>query len=255
MMENKIKITSVKLTDYGQKGIEVVYALPSKKNNRQFLDEYKVKRKAPIHDELELAVDALKSHLLDICAYTIQEPDRAYLMENLAITSVENGSKGIVIVGELNVLDGEKSVTLKTPGIETEAEYPELGKLIEAVTIIFDETRDYMDGVKSLTDQQIVLKMALNEEGFDEEKVKRMTASELRDWATEILEKQGCMVFHSEDTTTEVQEEEGEVIDLAPTMQIVKDVIPPVVITDDGDFSLGAAPVAKASTAKKAKTA
>ena len=207
-------INSVKLIGGGLKGIEVTYLLPSTRQNRQFFDEYKSKRKAPIHHELETTFSWLKEHLLDICNYT-DVTLRDYNLSQLTVESVKYGDKGFVISGTLNILNN-KSLKLETPIITDEIDYAEFGKVKAIIQGIFSETQEYLDGKKSLTDVQFVMKYNKDNAEFDVETFKKMSPAEQRDFCTEILEKQGHMVYHSEEMEEITEEDEKETIGLVP---------------------------------------
>ena len=282
MDKSKLAIASVQLNDRGMKGIVVEYMLPSIKGNVQFADTYKSKRKAPIHTELEECFGWLKSHLLDICGYTLEKEEREYLMNALEVTAIKYGDKGFEITGELSILSGQKVLTLKTPLISDEIEYFGFNEVVNIAKGIYAETAEYMAGKKVMSDMQIVARFNAKNEEFDMAAFKRMTKAEQRDIATKILEDQGCMVFHND----EIIEDNGEVVDTtneqditikgAPTLIPDETIVPETTVTtntadEDDDFAVPTnpglnvaiteeeeefslpikMPVAKKSTAKK----
>ncbi len=219
MDKSKLKIASVKLINGGMKGLEVEYLLPSIKGNVQFLDIYKSKRKAPIHSELEDCFGWLPNYLLDICGYTLEKEERKYLVNATTVDCVKYGDKGIIISGKLAVLGGMKELTLTTPLIVDETEYPEFGKLVSIINGIYSETAEYLAGKKVMTDQQLVLRFNAKNEEFDFDSFKKMTQKEQREMATKILEEQGCMVFHND----EIEEEETTVVDATTEEKLIDD--------------------------------
>lgn len=206
MDKSKLKIASVKLVNSGMKGIDVEYLLPSVKSNVMFNDNYKSKRKAPIHSELEDAFASLRNPLLDICGYTLDKDEREYLVNSLEMTGVKYGPKGIILIGDLAILGGDKVLTLETPLITDEIEYPEYGKLVEIIEGIYAETHEYMEGRKVMSDAQIVARFNVKNNEFDLASFNKMTKQEQRDLATKILEDQGCMVLHNDDLGEEKEE-------------------------------------------------
>jgi hypothetical protein len=220
MDKTKLQIASVKLTNSGMKGIEVVYLLPSIKGNVQFFDEYKSKRKTPIHAELEETFSWLKSHLLDICGYTLEAEERDYLMGVTEITGIKCGEKGIAIFGDLLVLGGTRVLKLETPLITDEVEYPEFNKLKAIADGIYAETKEYMAGKKVMSDVQIVARFNKGKDDFDADSFSKMTKAEQRELATKILEDQGCMVFHNDEITAD--DDAGEVVDTTKKEEPVK---------------------------------
>ncbi len=199
MDKTKLQIASVQLTNGGMKGITVEYLLPSVKGNVQFFDIYKSKRKAPIHSELEDTFSWLKSHLLDICGYTLEKEEREYHMGVLSMTGIKYGEKGIILYGDLLVLGGTRVLKLETPLITDEVEYPDFEKLKHIAEGIYAETKEYMDGKKVMSDAQIIARFNAKNQEFDAVGLANMSKEEQREIATKILEEQGCMVFHNDE--------------------------------------------------------
>lgn len=220
MDKSKLSIASVKLVNGGMKGIEVEYLLPSTKGNVQFLDIYKSKRKAPIHTELEDCFKWLRNHMLDICGYSLDPEERSYLLPAIEMTGVKYGDKGIIMTANLNILGGNKVLSLTTPLIVDELDYKEYGDLVKIINGIYSETKDYMAGLKVMSDVQIVARFNAKNDDFDIDSFNKMTAKEQRDLATKILEDQGCMVFHNDELT----DEPGQVIDTTKPVEFTKPV-------------------------------
>jgi len=212
MKTTEITINSVKLLYSGLKGIEVTYLLPSIKQNRMFLDEYKSKRKSPIHQDLEDSFSPLKSHLLDICDYSPEQEIRDYQKENLSIESVTYGEKGFQITGKLNTLDGRNQVKLDTGIIADEIQYQAYGQVKDIIKNIFAETKEYLDGKKNINDIQLVLKANKSNNEFDVESFKNMSPTEQKDFATKILEDMGHMVYHTDEIITSTETDEEPII-------------------------------------------
>jgi len=209
-----MEIASVKLVNAGLKGIEVTYAQASSKDGRSFIDEHKSKKKAPIHSELEDAFEDLRVPLLDICGY--EEPEG--LIHDVEMTQVKYSEKGFVLSGVFKVLDGERTIDLVTPLIRDGNEYKDFVKVASILDRIYDETRSYMSGEKSMSDEQLVLKFNSDNDGFDADTFFKLSKDEQREIATKILQDQGSIVFHPEEG-----EEESEEPIIAPVMNVVKD--------------------------------
>lgn len=211
-----MEIASVKLVNQGLKGIEVTYAQASNKGDRSFIDEHTSKKKAPIHLDLEQAFDKLKVLVLDICSY----PDPENYEADVEMTGVKYTNKGFVLTAKLSILDGEKTINLVTPLIRDGNEYGGFMNVIQVLDKIYEETRSYMAGEKTFSDEQLVLKFNSGKEGFDVEEFKKLSADEQRDIATKVLEAQGSIIFHPEPAGEEV---EKEVVEIVATMEVVKD--------------------------------
>lgn len=262
-MKKNMKIASVKLLDGGMKGIEVKYAYTTIKNNRSFTDEVKEKKKAPVQEELEICFGQLKDHLLNICGYTVEETERKYLLSQLSIVAVDYSEKGLIIEGSMAIMDGDKFLSLKTPLIENNIEYPEFGEALAIVSSIFAETKEYMEGKKMMSDEQIVLKANKGTAGFDPSV---MSKDDFKIMATEFLEKEcGSSVFHQEDfqvegTDTVIAEEAPEPVTETPKMEVVKEEpsvagepITETPLEDDFSLELDSAPVPETPAAEKIK--
>lgn len=209
MDTSKLALSSVRLTNGGMKGLEVDYLLPSVKGNVQFFDIYKTKRKAPIHAELENCFLWLRSYMLDICGYTLEKEEREYLMNNLEMTGVHYGDKGVILTGKLSILGGNKILSLVTPLIKDDLDFPEYAKLTSIIDGIYTETKEYMQGKKAMSDAVFVTRYNAKNEEFDLESFNKMTKTEQREMATKILEEQGCVVFHSDEIVAEDEGAQG----------------------------------------------
>lgn len=278
-MTEKLAIASVKLLNGGMKGIEIEYLLPSIKGNIQFFDTYRAKRKAPIHADLEKTFSWAKGHLLDICGYTLEKEEREYLMSALEITGVKYGEKGIILYGELLVLNGTKVLKLETPLINDEEEYPEFRNLVSIIEGIYSEVNEYLTTNKTMSEANWVIRMNAKNKDFDAEEFKKMNAEEQREVANALHEKQGCVVERNDNApeeevvkeaveelrTTSFSKEEIDALgkknhfEEEPEVKVsAGNPVSPVITLreDDGDFRL---PLVKkepkVSTAKKIKTA
>jgi hypothetical protein len=227
-----MEIASVKLVNAGLKGIVVTYAQASSRDSRSFIDEHVSKKKAPIHDELEKAFDDLREPLLDICGY----PEPEAYVSDVEMTGVTYNNKGFVLSAKLSILDGEKTINLVTPLIRDGNEYPGFIKVIQTLEKIWEETRSYMAGEKSFSDEQLVLKFNSDKEGFDADSFKKLSKEEQREIATKVLQDQGSIVFHPE--TEEDTAEEKEEGDGTPVMTVVQDEVEEDFELEDEDFEL-----------------
>ena len=200
-----MKINSVKLINGGSKGIEVKYALPNNKDREYVDDTLTHKKKTPIHSELEETFGWLKGHLLDICGYSIETRDKDIV--DTEMVSVTYNDKGFVIVGKKAILDSEKTINLVTPLISDPSEYLEFGKVCAILDGIYEETKSYMAGDKVLSDTQLIMKFKANDETFDAESFKSLSAEEQRDFATKILEEMGSLIIHGNEMVAEEEED------------------------------------------------
>jgi|GEM_PF-3086626 len=233
-----MNIASVKLVNGGLKGVVVTYSMTSEKDKRSFIDEHVSKKKAPIHEDLEVAFESLGEHLLDICGYTSKDKD------NVSVTGVTYNDKGFVITGKKKILDGDKTINLVTP-LTNGDDYSEYEAVCKVLDTIYSETEDYMSGAKVFSDAQLVMRFNAGKEDFDVESFKGLPADQQRDICTEILEKMGAMVLLAEDEApieeeiTEVEKEEAEEI-IVEAGDVAEGVVAPTmtVVADDDDFDV-----------------
>ncbi|MES2395789.1 MAG: hypothetical protein V4549_07290, partial [Bacteroidota bacterium] len=212
----------------------VTYAQASSKDSRSFIDEHVSKKKAPIHEELETAFESLREPLLDICGY----PDPEAYITDVEMTGVTYNNKGFILSAKLSILEGEKTINLITPLIKDGNEYPGFMKVIQVLDKIYEETRSYMAGEKSFSDEQLVLKFNSANEGFDAESFKKLSKGEQREIATKVLQDQGSIVFHPETEEDVVAEAEGAKI-IEAVMNVVSDEEADEMESED-DFELDA---------------
>jgi len=201
-----MNIASVKLVNGGLKGVVVTYSMTSEKDKRSFIDEHVSKKKAPIHEDLEVAFESLGEHLLDICGYTSKDKD------NVSVTGVTYNDKGFVITGKKKILDGDKTINLVTP-LTNGDDYSEYEAVCKVLDTIYSETEDYMSGAKVFSDAQLVMRFNAGKEDFDVETFKGLSSEEQRDLATTILENMGHIVLLTDDVVpSEMSEPKLEVI-------------------------------------------
>lgn len=265
-------ISSVKLVNNGLKGIEVTYAMPTTKNSRSFLDEHKSKKKAPIHDELEELFISLKPFILDICDYTKETREKDIIETELS--EIIYSDKGFILKGKKCVLQGDKTIDLKTPLI-TGDDYVKFIETTKILDRIYDEVKLYMSGEKTLSDEQIVIKFNEKKEEFDIDTFKKLSKQEQREKATEILnqmgvldrkevttttlEGMGALVIHSDEVGEAAEEIKEEEVIPEPVVEEFESFDEPVqeskpgalkMISDGDSFKVVANPI-KQSTAKK----
>lgn len=270
-----MKINSVKLINAGSKGLEVKYALPNNKDRKYKDDTITHKRKAPIHEDLEKTFSWLRGHLLDICGYSMETREKDIVETEMV--SVTYNDNGFVIVGKKNILKGDKTINLVTPLISDPSEYAEFGKVCSILDGIYDETKAYMAGEKTFSDEQLIMKFRSNDEDFNEEEFKKLSAEEKRDMCTKVLEDLGCLVILNDEMTEatdedleaeteeKVRKEKEEIVseslefegkskeptkeEKVPAVELVKE--------NDGNFSIvmNNIPVKESTAKKKTKAA
>lgn len=202
-----IEIASVKMLGDGTGGLEIKYKAVGVNQNREFIDIITLKKKTPIHKELEDCFSWLKGHVLDICGYgDLSEEDYDLTKTYTDVTGITYGEKGFIITAKMWVLDRTKCVSLNTPLITSEVDYNEFNACSKIMDGIYSETKEYMGNKKIMTDEQLILKFNKNTEGFDEEVAKKMTPAEKKAQATKILEDMGSIVIHNDEMEEDISE-------------------------------------------------
>lgn len=256
--EYLVKIASVKLQTGGLKGAEVVYEKTSRRNSQDFIKSRKEINPEPVHGELINLFDSLCNFLLDICSYTTQEVERLQLVNELEMTGVTYGPKGFVLSGKLRVLgsNSKKVIPLNTPLITPADTYGDYDKVVEILDKIYPETADYMSGLKTFTNDELIMRFNKNDEEF-KDVFKDLDEDGKKKMATEILEKLGSVVIHREDTEIEMGEEIGGKIVSMSERVVSKEEEAPILLEDEEDdnftLELPVLKEEKESTAKKKK--
>jgi len=230
-----MKINSIKLNNDGLKGLVVNYAQDFTKDGRTFLDEAKgYSRKAPIHQELEDLFKSLAPYLLDICGY--HEASREGDLLDTIITGITYNNKGFIIVGKKKILSGDKTINLVTP-LLNEPSYPDAEEVYTIMDKIYEETEAYMSGLKSMTDEQLVMKFNIGNDDFDMETFRAKSDKEKHDFATEIMQELKIVGFFPEDVEEETEEE--VIVDATPVGHEVEvEEEEPVVLVEEDNFDL-----------------
>ena len=222
--DHLVKIASVKLNNGGLKGATVVYEKTTRRNSRDFIKTRTENNTECVHGELINLFEGLCNYLLDICCYTTNGVERKQLVNELEITGVTYGLKGFVLSGKLRVLgsNGKKTVTLNTPLVTEVDEYGEFDEVISILDKIYAETSDYMAGIKTFKDDELLLKFNKNDDEF-KDVFAGLDADAKKKMATEILEKMGSVVMHNEEIVDEVLVNVSEVVKKEGKLTVIKD--------------------------------
>jgi len=233
-MKKELKLSSVKLVNNGLKGIIVSYAQVETRNNHSSFSEFpNVKKKFPIHPELECCFIWLKEYMLEICGY---EKTETYL-SNLTMTEVKYSDKGFILLGDLIIDSG--ILKLKTPLIQDEIGFHDFRKVCNILDGIYAETKEYLNGNKFLNDIQIVMKFNEGKK-FDEKSFYNLPAEEQRKIAKELLNKQGKdIIIEIDDENEEVKIPSSEDFQVTNTIEEeIKDHFETEETTPTEDFSI-----------------
>lgn len=203
-----IEIASVKMLGDGTNGLEIKYKAVGINQNREFIDIITLKKKTPIHKELEDCFSWLKEHVLDICGYDQLDQEAYDLAKTFTdVTGITYGEKGFIITAKMYVLDRTKVISLNTPLITSEEDYDQFNACCKIMDGIYAETKEYMGGNKVMTDEQLIIKFNKKNEEFDFDSVKAMSPAEKKAEATRILEDMGSIVIHNDEMEADTEEE------------------------------------------------
>lgn len=207
-MEKRISITGIKLKSNGMKGMDVVYNQQHEKDGKVWNATDTSERKVPVGEELEKVIKAFRYYLMDIYGYNMDDVNVA----DCLVTAVDFDG-GIMICGELKVMNGIKVVKLKTPSVSDDHEYEKMDELRKLVGQLKVEVEKYMEGKSVMSDSQLVMSFYKGKGKFDEVEFAGMSDEDKKAKATEILEKMGSIVIHnSEMDGSYVPEEVGEAV-------------------------------------------
>jgi len=200
---NELRLAKVKLVEGGLKGVILTYEQTEIRNNREFYTEFPgVKKKFPIHRELEDCFKWLRKYLLEICDYP---QDESYI-QSVEMTSISYTDKGFVLSGKLSVLQHNKCIALNTPLVTGEEDYANYTAVTKILDAIYAETKEYVGGKKMMSDTEIVIRYNKGNSEFDIEAFNNLPNEEQMRISTEVMQKNKCMVFLADEI------EEGEEI-------------------------------------------
>lgn len=233
-----IHIASIKLSNNGNNGLVIKYGQTEIRNNREFFTKKTEEPKFPIHEELENKFAELAPYLLELCNYEAS----GSLLNATEITGITYNDKGFIITGKMQTI-GDKVFALNTPLIAEEDGYPDFAKITEILDAIYQETREYMQGKKVLSDVQYVLNMNKGKSDFDAKTFESLPAEEQWKIASKYMADNKCIVTKLDD----LEEDDEPAVEVNPLDFETKT---PTPIVNDDDFVVPMT-VVKDSTAKK----
>jgi hypothetical protein len=209
-LDNRV-LDNVKLVYGGIHGVTVSFSDVDDKQGINYKNKYSnVKFGAPASGDLVNAFGSLRSDLLDICGYPLEGTDRELLMSQVEVTGISFvNEKGFVITGTLGVLVN-KSITLNTPLIQGEEDYPGYGDITEKIRVLYAEVKEYLNGNKRLTSDQMVEELSkLNAiKGFDKESFMLLSDEERLQMSIDFAEEAGCMVIRNDEMSLDSKSSE-----------------------------------------------
>lgn len=149
--ENKIEIKKVKLDKDNLPAIEYI------EHTQDGIINHTVNGAAAVHEDFRAAMDALTSHIADLCdQYNSKGDLDTESIDARGVTCTDGKNSGWILTGVRELKSGKK-ITLNTPLLNEETDeekYPAIEELREAVITIGMEVRAYLfTGKKSAEPQ------------------------------------------------------------------------------------------------------
>lgn len=200
MAKNEKRISSVKLHDYGLKGMEIKHAVVRRdKNGREWIDEDTKRSKMPI--------DKLTKDLFKQGAKFFYDIIGLRKDFNGRITGIISNGKFVQLTGVIECVHG-RDIGVST-AIITEndgAAYDNYYELLNWVDQVYEQVVVYMSGKTGLDNKQYVLdlaetdagKKALEKQAVDLSTLNKMSEKEAMVLATKFLEEKGAIVMMDE---------------------------------------------------------
>lgn len=230
-------MTGIKVKDGGMKGLEVSYNHQEEKNGKTWNIEDWQDRKIPIGEKLDEVIKAFRYYLLDVFGYNMDDVN----VSDVKIKELKFDGE-IMISGELRVLNGDRTVNLKTCKIDDSCEYEKMSELQGLVRQLKDELALYMDGKSIMSEKQLVMEFYKGKKGFNEEEFAGLSEEELKVKYTKALEEMGSIVIHQDDMA--VGDVKVDTVSMgAPVVEKKESVVEAVVVSPNFDVAPAIVPV------------
>ncbi len=211
MNTKDITIKKVELIDRGLKGLKVTYVVPSENNKKVFYNERVEKLKHPTHLAIDKLFNELRHPLLDICEI-ISEGDKMaidYQLTLTQVTSIEVAGDSIKLKGTKEVV-GEKVLSLSTPKISEEDNYPNFEGLVAIMQNLFEEVKVYMRGDVKGTNEEVAVKIVTErkKDRISISDLEAMPEAERKEFLSKAIEEHfgGSVLFPEDFTLGEVED-------------------------------------------------
>jgi hypothetical protein len=201
-MSKKIFVTGIKVKEGGMKGLEVSYCHQEEKDGKTWNIEDWQDRKIPIGEKLDEVIKAFRFYLMDIFGYDMKEANAG----DCKIKEIKFDGD-IVLSGELRVLNGDRTVNLKTCKIDESCEYERYDELNKLIGQMKDEINLYMEGKSIMSEKQLVMQFYQGKKGFDEAEFAGLSEEQLEEKYTAALEKMGAIVIRKSDMNATAESE------------------------------------------------
>lgn len=205
IMDTKIALTGIKLKEGGMKGLEICFFHQEIRDGKNWNIEDWQDRKIPIGEKLDEVIKAFRFYLMDVFGFPMENANLADCkMKEIKFDG------DIILDGELRVLNGDRTVKLKTCKLDDTLGYEKMPELRNLIGQLKDEIEVYMAGKSVMSERQLVMAFMKKKGKFDEAEFESMTEDQLKEKYTEFLEKMGSIVIHQSDTGVQNEDEQGK---------------------------------------------
>ena len=246
MLDDSKVLSSVKLVDGGCRGVVISYTdVENVSAGVSVMNIHKgVRFGRAANAALVNGFGGLSGHLLDICGYPLDGPDRKVLDANVEVTGVTYSvEKGFIISGVLSVLGG-KMIVLNTPLLQNEGDFVGYDEVVGKLDALYVDTRNYLNDRS--VDLGLMLEMQNKrapikvEGGFTLDMFSGLTEGEQTKFAANFLENKGVVILAPPEVEEEMKEAKSVTFD-RPILEAPKSVKKPkleVTVSDDDDFGI-----------------
>ncbi len=191
-----MNISSVKLIDDGRHGLEVKFMQTSVGDGGYtFQNEYVVKYKMPVGKPIKALFEQLTESYKLLVGLDTTAPVTPF--------KISAGMEDFKISAHVDCTNG-KSIDITSPKVLAEHMWDNYDTVMKIVDKLHKEVVLYADGKHKLDTKQVIIDFVENEEKkagkmeLTREMVEAMTPKEMSDWATKVLEEEGCIVLQQQ---------------------------------------------------------
>ncbi len=188
-----MKISKLKFTNRGLKGLEVSYAISKNLDGAVFTDEVTQKRKVPLPLSLREEISKLEDHVLSICAFDKKKVQSVTILG----ISADIPNLQFVITSSVQVMDNV-FMTVNTPLVNGSTGYSKHGDAIDIIDAVYGQVKIYLEKKTTIDKTQLLIDYHAEDEDFAKD-VKKMSEEEIVAQAREILEKNGAIIIEEND--------------------------------------------------------
>ena len=188
-----MNISSVKLIDDGRHGLEVKFMQTSVGDGGYtFQNEYVVKYKMPVGKAIKALFESLTESYKLLLGLDSTSPVTPF--------KISAGMEDFKISAHVECTNG-KIIDIASPKVLAEHIWDNYDSVMKIVDKLHKEVILYADGKHKLDTKQVIIDFVQHEEKkaskleLTREMVEAMSKEEISEWATKVLEEEGCIVL------------------------------------------------------------